>query len=233
MSSESNNLPRLMAVARALGPLRERVVFVGGAVVNLYSTTPATTPEPRITDDVDCIIEVVPRTVFYQLEDELRTLGFVNDVNSGVICRWLYQGLTVDVMPTDPTILGFGNPWYAEGFAQAQVYTLPNETTIRVLSPVYFLCTKLVALRDRGWEDLRVSQDLEDIVHLVDNRVELLTELARASDGVRIYVRQQLLDLLAHPLFAEALAWTVPYGADYTYQQVLQQRLRELATDAA
>lgn len=233
MPSESSNLPRLMAVARALGPLRERVVFVGGAVVNLYSTTPATTPEPRITEDVDCIIEVAPRTAFYQVEDELRSLGFVNDVASGVICRWLYQGLTVDVMPTDPAILGFGNPWYAQGFEQAQAYPLPNETTIRVLSPVYFLCTKLVALRDRGWEDLRVSQDLEDIVHLVDNRVELPTEVAQASGDVRAYVRQQLHDLLAHPAFAEALAWTVPYGADYTYQQVLQQRLQELAAGTA
>ena len=25
-------------------------------------------------------------------EDELRSLGFVNDVDSGVICRWLHQG---------------------------------------------------------------------------------------------------------------------------------------------
>jgi predicted nucleotidyltransferase len=139
-----------MAVGHALGPLRERVVFVGGAVVNLYSTTPAGTPEPRVTEDVDCIVEVAPRTAFYQLEDELRTLGFVNDVASGVICRWTYQGLTVDIMPTDSTILGFGNPWYAAGFAQAIPYTLPDNSTIRVLSPVYFLCTKLVALRDRG-----------------------------------------------------------------------------------
>lgn len=230
MPSEAQNLPRLMAVAHALGPLRERVVFVGGAVVNLYSTTPATTPEPRITDDVDCIIEVAPRTAFYQLEEELRALGFVNDVSSGVICRWLYQGLTVDVMPTDPTILGFGNPWYAEGFAHAQPYLLPDGTIIRLLRPVYFLCTKLVALRDRGWADLRVSQDLEDIVHLVDNRVELPIELAQAPDAVRTYIRQQLQALLTHPAFAEALAWTVPYGADYTYQQLLQQRLRELAT---
>lgn len=90
-----------------------------------------------------------------------------------------------------------------------------------------------MALRDRGWADLRVSQDLEDIVHLVDNRAELATELAQASGGVRAYVHQQLLDLLAHPLFTEALAWTVPYGADYTYQQILQQRFQQLATGAA
>lgn len=96
-------------------------------------------------------MEVAPRTAFYQLEEELRALSFVNDVASGVICRWTYQDLTVDIMPTDPTILGFGNPWYAAGFAEAIPYLLPDNSTIRVLSPVYFLCTKLVALRDRGW----------------------------------------------------------------------------------
>ena len=114
-------------MGHALGPLRERVVFVGGAVVNLYSTTPTGTPEPRVTEDVACIVEVAPRTAFYQLEDELRALGFVNDVASGVICRWTYQGLTVDIMPTDPTILGFGNLWYAAGFAEATPYRLSDD----------------------------------------------------------------------------------------------------------
>lgn len=85
-------------------------------------------------------------------------------------------------------------------------YTLPDATTIRVLSPVYFLCTKLVALRDRGWAELRVSQDLEDIVHLVANCLALPAELAQAPGIARAYVHQQLHELLAHPLFAEALA---------------------------
>jgi hypothetical protein len=40
-------------VGHALGPLRERVVFVGGDVVNLYSTTPTSTPKPRVTEGVD------------------------------------------------------------------------------------------------------------------------------------------------------------------------------------
>ena len=58
-----------------------------------------------------------------------------------------------------------------------------------MLTPVYFLCTKLVALRDRGWGELRVSQDLEDIVHLVDNRLELRTELTQADASVRVYAQ--------------------------------------------
>lgn len=230
MPSESRNLPRLMAVARALGPWRERVVFVGGAVVNLYSTRADVPPEPRVTDDVDCVVEVAPRAAFYQLEDELRQLGFEHDVASGVICRWSYQGLTVDIMPTDPTLLGFGNPWYAAGVTRAVTYLLPDETRLRLLPAAYYLGTKLAALRDRGWAELRLSQDLEDIVHLVDNRAELPQEVSQAEPDVRQYVRGQLRELLAQPAFAEALAWTLPYGAGYAHQDRLHQQLHQLAT---
>jgi hypothetical protein len=90
MSNKAQNLPQLMAVAHALGPLRERVVFVCGAVVNLYSTLSAVTPEPRITDDVDCIVEAAPRTAFYYLEEKLRALDFVNNLTCSAICRWIY-----------------------------------------------------------------------------------------------------------------------------------------------
>jgi predicted nucleotidyltransferase len=228
MPSEFRNLPRLMAVARALGSLRERVVFVGGATVNLYSTSGPRTPEPRITDDVDCLVEVAPRTAFPALEEELRGLGFVNDVASGVICRWQYRGLTVDVMPTDPAILGFSNPWYPAGFAHAVPYALPDATAIRILSPVYFVATKLVALHDRGWADLRLSQDLEDLVHVVDNRVELVAEIAAAAPDVRADIRQRLAQLAAHPDFLEALEWTLPYGSGYERKAAIALRLEQL-----
>ncbi|WP_165768402.1 nucleotidyl transferase AbiEii/AbiGii toxin family protein [Hymenobacter amundsenii] len=217
-----------MAVAHALGALRERVVFVGGATVNLYSTSATSPPEPRVTEDVDCIVEVAPRTAYYALEDELRALGFINDVASGVICRWNYQGLTVDVMPTEPEILGFSNPWYPAGFAQAAKHYLPNGLEIRVLSAVYFVATKLVALRDRGWADLRLSQDLEDLVHVVDNRLELATELAAADADVRADIRKRLLELLAHPDFLEAVEWTLPAGSGYERKYEIERRLQQL-----
>lgn len=228
MPPEPRNLPRLQAVAHALGPLRERVVFVGGATVNLYSTTPSSTPEPRITDDVDCIVEVAPRSAFYALEEELRTLGFANDTTSGVICRWQLQGLTVDIMPTEPGILGFSNPWYPAGFAQAMSYVLPDGTLIRILSPPYFVATKLTALRDRGWADLRLSQDLEDLVHVLDNRLGLPDEVNAADVAVRQYIREQVTELLHHPDLLEALEWTLPYGSGYERKFELERRLRQL-----
>jgi predicted nucleotidyltransferase len=228
MATTSRNLPRLQAVAHALGPLRERVVFVGGATVNLYSTTPLPTPEPRTTDDVDCIVEVAPRAAFYALEEELRALGFVNDVEANVICRWQLQGLTVDIMPTDSSILGFTNPWYSAGFAQAIPYALPDGTIIRILSPPYFVATKLVALRDRGWEDLRLSQDLEDLVHVFDNRLALPDEVSTSAADVRAYISQQVAELLCHPDLLEALEWTLPYGSGYERKYEIERRLGAL-----
>ncbi|HEX9513239.1 MAG TPA: hypothetical protein VF939_22265 [Puia sp.] len=39
------------------------------------------------------------------IEEKLRSKGFVNDVESGVICRYTIHGITVDVMPTSENIL--------------------------------------------------------------------------------------------------------------------------------
>ena len=61
MLPEPRNLPRLMAIARALGPVLERVVQVGGAIVNLYSTSATRTPEPRRNDHAGTNVGGGPR----------------------------------------------------------------------------------------------------------------------------------------------------------------------------
>ncbi|WP_048826582.1 nucleotidyl transferase AbiEii/AbiGii toxin family protein [Hymenobacter sp. DG25B] len=197
--------------------------------MNLYAATSLGIPEPRVTDDVDCIVEGAPWASFYQLEEELRALGFTNDMESGVICRWRFGQLVVDMMPTEGDILGFINPLYPEGFAHAIDYQLPDRTSIRFLAPVYFLATKLVALRDRGWEDLRLSQDLEDVVHLVDNRPQLAQEVAAADEGVRRYIQQQIREVLTHPDLLEALEWTLPAGSGYERKFEIERRLQHVA----
>ena len=105
---------------------------------------------------------------------------------------------------------------------------MPNGLEIRVLSSVYFVATKLVALRDRGWADLRLSQDLEDLVHVIDNRLELATELAAADAAVRADITQRLLELLAHPDFLEAVEWTLPAGSGYERKYEIERRLQQM-----
>lgn len=125
----------LATVARGLRDLKDRVVFVGGATVDLYITDPAA-PPTRVTDDVDCVIELVSRPEYHRLEARLRALGFSHPVGEAgaPICRWRFAGLTVDVMPTDPAVLGFSNRWYSEGIANAESALLPNGPTIAIFT---------------------------------------------------------------------------------------------------
>ena len=125
----------------------------------------------------------------------MHRLGFRHDQEAPVICRWRVAGVAVKVMPIhQDNILGFSNPWYPKDFAQAIGYTLPDQTRILIMPAVYFVATKLAALRRRGMRDMQLSSDLEDILYLVDNRPELLTEIDVASRAVRACLGNQ--DLL-------------------------------------
>jgi len=115
MTNHHTNQVRIAAVAQALAELNNEVVFVGGAVVSLYSPKPEMM-DIRVTDDVDVIIEIANRGKYIQLQERLRELGFKEDIESNVICRWKINGIIVDIMPNDPSILGFSNPWYEEGY---------------------------------------------------------------------------------------------------------------------
>jgi hypothetical protein len=97
----------LQTVASALGELREKVVFIGGAVVELYATDPAA-PPVRPTIDVDCVVRITSRSEYRQIEKSLEKRGFRHDRSENApICRWLCGTLKVDVIPTDENILGF------------------------------------------------------------------------------------------------------------------------------
>lgn len=106
------NIERIQKIASALGELNNQVVYVGGAVVELYIENPELA-EVRPTMDIDCVTQFVSRTDFWKFEEQLRKKGFSNDQTPGSpICRWTYDDEIVDIMPDDPSILGFSNRWY-------------------------------------------------------------------------------------------------------------------------
>jgi hypothetical protein len=45
-------------------------------------------------------------------------------MESGVLCRYRVKGIIVDVMPTDASVIGFSNRWYADGFKFAKTIQL-------------------------------------------------------------------------------------------------------------
>lgn len=112
MNPADPNLPLLDAVARNLGSLCERFVFVGGCATGLLVTDPATSPV-RATRDVDVVVEVVTLADYHALERDLENAGFKHDRSpEAPVCRWLVGACMLDVMPTNENVLGFGNRWY-------------------------------------------------------------------------------------------------------------------------
>ena len=107
------NVAMLGVVAGRLGPeLCQTLVFVGGAAAGLLVSDPAQ-PALRPTEDVDLIAQVLALRDYRVLEGRLLDRGFRQDTRPGApICRWVVDGVTVDVMPTLPEVLGFSNRWY-------------------------------------------------------------------------------------------------------------------------
>ena len=204
----------LHRVALALGPeLAQEVAFVGGCTVGLMLTDPVAREDVRFTDDVDVIVHVLGPGRWYQLEQALAARGFHSSPMDDVICRKRlrdHQGsdLIVDFMPDDPAILGFGNRWYADALRHAEDRGLEAGVSIRVVTPPYFLGTKLEAFRGRGNNDPLASRDIEDILNVVDGRATLGDEVRQAPDALRADIATGIGELLRHRDFEYAVQAT-------------------------
>ena len=103
------NIEILTVAVDKLAPLKDEMVFLGGCATGLLITDPAA-PSVRFTTDIDVITEVTSVRDYYQLSERLRQRGFAEDKNEGApICRWKLGSTILDVMPTNPDLLGFGN----------------------------------------------------------------------------------------------------------------------------
>ncbi len=196
MKASPQQLLALRKVARALGPLNDEAVFVGGVASGLLITDPGAAIT-RPTDDVDLIIEVSSTLVYQtELSERLRQRGFGEDRREGApICRWLLGPLAVDIMPVRSEVLGFSNAWHEHARRTAKVIALPSDAdgpcSLQVISAPAFLATKLTAWRSRGTGDL-LHSDIEDIVAVVDGRPELLAEVEADSRELREFVAGEI-----------------------------------------
>ena len=221
--NHQTNIVRIKAVAKALRKLNEKVVFVGGATISLYPDRAVF--EVRPTDDVDVIIEILNYSERAKLEAKLRSIGFVNDIESGVICRFKIQGIIVDIMPTNDPSIGFNNKWYPEGFREAVDYEIDEKNIVKILSAPYFIATKLEAYKDRGGNDGRTSQDFEDIIYVLENRETIWEEMNKVDEELKNYLRNEFQNLLNNPNIAEWIDCHVergssPNATDFIFEEL-------------
>ena len=226
----------LELAARALAPVLGEVVFLGGASISLWITDPGA-PEPLPTKDVDVVlVEVTTRGDFYAFEERLRSLGFVEDRDAGIICRFRHResDLLLDAMPAEASILGFDNRWQAACTPHAIGRTLPSGARILAASPPYLLATKLEAFTSRGREDFIGARDFADMIVLVDGREELVVEVLGALPELRAYVAAELKRVMAHARFLDGVSAALRGDAasQARAQAVVLPRLRQMAWDA-
>jgi predicted nucleotidyltransferase len=196
----------IQRVAEALGEdLREQVVFVGGCTTGLLLSDEVTKEEVRYTDDVDLIIDVLGYADWNNFQSKLKEKGFEVSMGDEVICRMRLGELKVDFMPSDENILGFSNRWYSHAIDTASKYKLSDQISIKLISPPYFVATKLEAYNGRGNNDPLGSHDIEDILNIVDGREELIAEIYAESKELKEYISDQISSLLENPGFEHAV----------------------------
>lgn len=206
----SPNRAVLTRVARALGPLREELVFVGGQVGELLVTDPAAV-RVRPTDDVDVICEVATQSAYDRLAERLRALGFREDLSKDApLCRWRLGDDILDVLPTEGRVFGFENAWYDYAVGSAVRYPLAEDLEIRIVSAPAFLATKWDAFEDRGGGDPYGSDDIEDIVTVVAGRAEVVEEIRAADEAARRYVADQTRRFIERGATPDVIAGALP-----------------------
>jgi len=229
MSTSVLQIEMLSRVASALGDMVNDVVFVGGCVTGLLVEDSFTLEHVRFTDDVDLIVNVITLTDWNQLQSKLRNLGFKENMEDTVICRMRLSGLKVDFMPIEKEILGFTNQWYKGALKNPVVYKLSDVIAINVISPVYFVATKIEAYEGRGNNDLLMSHDIEDVLTIFDGREKIVEEINTAEDKIREYIKAKLKELMHNDSFEYVIQGAS--RSDTEREKVILDRIKACLVD--
>lgn len=182
MENKTINNKIVAEIAIALEELNQKMVFVGGAVISLYTDDPAA-DEIRPTGDIDLAVQLTGFGEWTRLNERLLELGFAPNPDGKSICDYLFNGIEIDIMPSENSYIGISNTWYKPGFSSIQTVPVEN-TSVQILSAPYFLATKLEAFNDRGG-DYRISHDFEDVIYIIDNRTQIVEEILNADSKVK------------------------------------------------
>ncbi|MEX2540594.1 MAG: hypothetical protein WD314_02265 [Trueperaceae bacterium] len=140
------------------------------------------------------------------------------------------DGVPVDLMPPDETILGFSNRWYYSIIEHAVPMALPGGTTIRLASGPFLIASKLEAFHGRGEGHYRYSHDIEDIIVVLDGRMEIVDEIRQAPSDVRSYLAAEFGKLLGDEDFVEGIGdHLLPDAASQQRTDIIRERMRRIS----
>ena len=224
------NLEMLVLIAQALGDLCESLVFIGGCATGLLLTAQRA-QVIRATQDVDVVVRALSMADYHAMERAVEARGFQHDISpEAPICRWLLNGVMLDLVPSQPGILAFHNRWYPMVVKTATWVKLSNGQEIPLISAPLFLATKFEAFHSRGNNDYLASHDLEDLITVIDGREELFEEIQHSAPELKHYIAAELHKLLNDRDFTLALPGQLPGDvASQARLPLLFRRMRRMA----
>ena len=77
----------------------------------------------------------------------------------------------------------------------------------------YFLATKIEAFDHRGAGDFLLSRDVEDVIAILDGRLEIVEDVKYSEKDLLNYLAEQLSQWLSNPDFMDALPGLLPPDA--------------------
>lgn len=201
----------IKTVAQGLKLIEEEFVFVGGAVAECYVTSNVA-EQARPTDDIDVVLELAHYGKYASLQENLIQAGFNPDASSRVICRYTYKGITVDIMPDEPAILGFSNKWYKAGIKESIYYEIDKACSIKIFPAPLYIASKIEAYYQRGAQDKRLSTDFEDIIYVLENRQEFYGELLSTGGDTKAFIKDFAVKLMIERDTQEAVSAVMGYS---------------------
>lgn len=202
MENRTINIAVVSEVAEALQHIKQDMVFVGGAVVSLYTDDPAA-DEIRPTQDIDMTLNIINLSHWEKVQTQLGALGFHPDPFGHAICSYKYKDIPVDIMATEDGPLGPANRWYKIGFENLWTAKAKDQD-IKILSAPCYLATKFEAFNDRG-SDYRISHDIEDIIYVLDNRIGIVEEIENDDTRIANFIKEQLQNITNKGFLQEVL----------------------------
>ncbi|MBQ6330658.1 MAG: nucleotidyl transferase AbiEii/AbiGii toxin family protein [Kiritimatiellae bacterium] len=177
--------------------------FLGGSVLSLLVNDP-TVDAIRVTKDIDIVANVRTRTEFHREERELESRGFRHDTREDApICRWIVDGIVVDVLPVREDVLGWKSPLFEEALQTATTINIEGHS-VKVVSPPFFVALKIEAFEDRGKGDFVSSTDFEDVICLFNGRGTLVDEIS-AEPVVCSKLAEKFAGYLTNPDLEDAV----------------------------
>ena len=103
-----------------------------------------------------------------------------------------------------------------------------RDTKIRILSAPYFLATKIEAFNGRGGDDPRQSHDFEDLIYIIDNRLDIVSEIAKSDYKVKDFLKTELTKIINDPYAEDNISAHLDYLNASERLEIVLQKINDI-----